>query len=34
MKTQAYFEDGAEVAFNAADRAEAGEADVQKRKGA
>lgn len=32
-KSRAYFDQNAEVAFDAADRAEAGEADVQKRKG-
>ncbi len=32
-KTQRYFAEGEEVSFDAADRAEAGEADVQRRKG-
>ncbi len=32
-KTQRYFEEGEDVNFTAADRAEAGEADVQQRKG-
>ena len=32
-KTRGYFEQGAEVNFDEADRAEAGEADVQRRKG-
>lgn len=32
-KTRAYFEQGADVSFDAADRAESGEADVQRRKG-
>jgi hypothetical protein len=32
-KSRAYFDENVEVAFDAGDRAEAGEADVQKRKG-
>ena len=32
-KTRGYFAEGQDVTFDAADRAEAGEADVQRRKG-